>query len=111
MKQPLYTVTPKRGNYLIGVVIFGAASIFGLLVAPGEIAPIVAGFFGIFFLVHLFLFLRPSITGTDVSSSIANAPDPISSTQRLTEINELHQKGLITDEEFSEKRRQIINDL
>lgn len=38
------------------------------------------------------------------------APDP-SPTERLAQIEQLHADGVLTDEEYVEKRRQIIEEL
>jgi uncharacterized membrane protein len=107
MKQFTHNLTPKKGNYLIGAIVFGMASIFMFFVMPQEIAPIGAGFFGIFFLISLFLYFNPSAVGAKISSEELSK----SSSERLSELMELHSKGFLTDEEFRIKRESIIKDI
>jgi hypothetical protein len=100
-----YTITPKRGQYLIGAFIFGVVAIAAFFIVPPGVSLIVSGFFGIFFIVNLIMFLLPSTMGMDVISK--NEIKDASS--RMQELSELHNKGLISDEEFAEKRRSILN--
>lgn len=108
MKQSRYTLTPKRGNHLIGMFIFGAVSIGALFIIPPEVSPFISGFSGIFFLVHLFLVLKPSSVGADISS-IADNIQPRSPKDRLISLSELHSQGLISDDELSQRRRAILD--
>lgn len=106
MKQFTHNITPKKGNYLVGAIIFGIASISALFITPSEIAPICAGFFGIFFLLNIILLLAPSSMGAQISSE-----NTLTSSERLKELTDLHSKGFLTDEEFQAKRQSIINDI
>jgi hypothetical protein len=57
---------------------------------------------------------RPVVTGPAVAPSApstATAAPPSTATERLQRLNDLHRQGLITDKEYSEKRRAILDGL
>jgi hypothetical protein len=100
MMRSTYTIQQKRGGYLIGMFVFGVASI-GML----YVAPIGAGFFGMFAVVHLIPSLNPSLVSSEITTT--SSPDGLTEAH-LRELSALQAKGLTTADEFQKKRQEIL---
>jgi hypothetical protein len=111
-------VRPSKGVSAIGVAVGIFMLVIGLTtVGTAGGAFMIFWIFAVlaitgFYAYNLISERGAAFTVIDVDTRQAQPPSPPRSTQeRLSELDLLRQQGMVTDQEYQEKRRQILGDL
>ena len=111
-------VRPSKAASAVGVAVGIFMLIIGLtMVGTGGGVFMIFWLFAVlaitgFYAYNLISERGAAFTVIDVDSREAQLPSPPRSTQeRLSELESLHQQGIVTDQEYQEKRRQILGEL
>ena len=116
MRRRRITRKPTKGESIFGGIVCFAMGCFGLFALPSGFDPVFAGFKAIWCLlafgmgVYNFLIAAGKVKmgGYEISDRAAPRSD---AEARLTELRSLYDRGLITEEEYEAKRRDILSDL
>lgn len=121
MRRRRITRKPTKGESIVGGVIACAMGCFGLFMIPGGVMELTAFkalwcllTFGMGIYDFLIAAGRVKMGGYEITD---DEPDdrrtaPRSDAEaRLTELRSLYDRGLITEEEYETKRRDILSDL
>ena len=110
-------IKPSKTSSAIGTVIGGCFVIFGisLLSSSGSNPFIVAWTIGaagitIYYIVNLFSDKAPPMEEIDFDDTTFPA-EHSNETERLRELEKLKAENLITEQEYEQKRKEIINKL
>ena len=102
MRRRRITRRPTRGESIFGGIVCFAMGCFGLFALPSGFDPVFAGFKAIWCLLAF---------GMDDEPDDRRAAPRSDAEARLTELRSLYDRGLITEEEYEAKRRDILSDL
>ena len=101
MRRRRITRKPTKGESIFGGIVCFAMGCFGLFALPSGFDPVFAGF-------------KVKMGGyeiTDDEPDDRRAAPRSDAEARLTELRSLYDRGLITEEEYEAKRRDILSDL
>ena len=114
MRRRRITRKPTKGESIFGGIVCFAMGCFGLFALPSGFDPVFAGFKAIWCLlafgmgVYNFLIAAGKVKMGGYERRAAPRSD---AEARLTELRSLYDRGLITEEEYEAKRRDILSDL
>ena len=113
MRRRRITRKPTKGESIFGGIVCFAMGCFGLFALPSGFDPVFAGFKAIWCLLAfgmgVYNFLIAA--GKDDEPDDRRAAPRSDAEARLTELRSLYDRGLITEEEYEAKRRDILSDL
>ena len=116
MRRRRITRKPTKGESIFGGIVCFAMGCFGLFALPSGFDPVFAGFKAIWCLLafgmggYNFL-IAGGYEITDDEPDDRRAAPRSDAEARLTELRSLYDRGLITEEEYEAKRRDILSDL
>ena len=122
MRRRRITRKPTKGESIFGGIVCFAMGCFGLFALPSGFDPVFAGFKAIWCLlafgmgIYNFLIAAGKVKMggyeiTDDEPDDRRAASRSDAEARLTELRSLYDRGLITEEEYEAKRRDILSDL
>lgn len=122
MRRRRITRRPTRGESIFGGIVACIMGCFGLFALPSGFDPVFAGFKAIWCLlafgmgIYNFLIAAGKVKMggyeiTDDEPDDRRAAPRSDAEARLTELRSLYDRGLITEEEYEAKRRDILSDL
>lgn len=120
MRRRRITRKPTKGESIFGGIVCFAMGCFGLFALPSGFDPVFAGFKAIWCLLAFGMGVynvliaagKVKMGGYEITDEDAPMPRGGSDAEaRLTELRSLYDRGLITEEEYETKRRDILSDL
>ena len=111
MRRRRITRRPTRGESIFGGIVCFAMGCFGLFALPSGFDPVFAGFKAIWCLLAAGKVKMGGYEITDDEPDDRRAAPRSDAEARLTELRSLYDRGLITEEEYEAKRRDILSDL
>ena len=111
MRRRRITRKPTKGESIFGGIVCFAMGCFGLFALPSGFDPVFAGFKAIWCLLAFGLGVYNFLIAAGDAEDERRAAPRSDAEARLTELRSLYDRGLITEEEYEAKRRDILSDL
>ena len=113
------TYRPSRANGVLGVVsgaVFVLIGIFVIIPGIGAFGALWTAMAAAITVYNAYVVFGKKYIGPEINIEDEGAPNPApegssDAESRLTQLAALHAKGLITDEEYEEKRREILDEI
>ena len=119
MRRRRVTYRPSRANGVLGIVfgcVFVLIGIFFVIPGAGPFGVLWTALAAVITVYNAYVafgkkYIGPEINIEDETPETQNKQPASDIEQRLEQLNDLHEKELITDEEYEKKRQEILDEL